>query len=555
MKEKILRKGNSWLKKEMRPYRASIFLLTAFSVLTTVLSLSFAYIVKFLIDSATNAQETLLWIFFAVLLGVLLIRIVLQTVSRYQAEKVRSQMVAHFRNKTFSKLLRTKYANLQAFHSGELSTRLTTDINEVVADTVGLTPAVVGMLVQCIGAIIALLTINPLFTVVYVVCGAIFGGIIALFRKGLKRRHKEVVEADGKARSFMQESLSSTMTIKAYNAEEKTSEKNQNNLLFYYKKRMKHNVLRSSMSGIFTLLSNFGLIFAVVWCSVTILNGNREYGSVLSIILLLMQLQHPFSAFSSILPAYSAREASAERLQELDNLPIEELQTDEDIQITYEKMDGILFDDVTFSYGRKDVFSYATMQIKKGDIVCLTGLSGVGKSTLFKLLLNVYSPTGGNVWLTNKEEKISLTSSHRNLFAYVPQANFLFSGTIYENLTFFADETAFENTDEKIKFALKTACAEFVWELPKGLQTVLTENGGGLSQGQMQRLALARAILSNRPILLLDEATSALDSETEERLLENLKNLQDKTCIIVTHRPSALKIADSVFNVENGKIN
>ena len=408
MKEKSLRKGNSWLKKEMRPYRASIFLLTAFSVITTVLSLSFAYIVKFLIDSATNAQETLLWFFSAVLLGVLLIRIALQTFSRYQAEKLRSQMVVYFRNKTFSKLLRTKYANLQAFHSGELSTRLTTDINEVVADTVGLTPAVVGMLVQCIGAIIALLTINPLFTVVYVVCGAIFGGIIALFRKGLKRRHKDVVEADGKARSFMQESLSSTMTIKAYNAEEKTSEKAQNNLFFYYKKRMKHNVLRSSMSGIFTLLSNFGLIFAVVWCSVTILNGNREYGSVLSIILLLMQLQHPFSAFSSILPAYSAREASAERLQELDNLPIEELQTDKDIQITYEKMDGILFDDVTFSYGRKDVFSHATMQIKKGDIVCLTGLSGVGKSTLFKLLLNVYSPTGGNVWLTNKEEKLAL---------------------------------------------------------------------------------------------------------------------------------------------------
>ena len=195
--------------------------------------------------------------------------------------------------------------------------------------------------------------------------------------------------------------------------------------------------------------------------------------------------------------------------------------------------------------------------IKKGEIVCLTGASGSGKSTIFKLLLNVYSPTQGDIRLKGdyaQENGMPLTAQERSLFAYVPQGNFLFSGTIYENLTFFADKKENEDLNIRVEKALQTACAEFVYELPQGLQTPLNENGGGLSEGQTQRLAVARAILSDRPILLLDEATSALDGETESRLLENIRALKDKTCLIVTHRPAALNIADRILTVEDGKI-
>jgi ATP-binding cassette subfamily B protein len=557
MEEKIaLQNGKAWLKKEIRPYRVFIVFLTVFSVVTTLLSLAFAYIVKFLIDSASNGQAQLLTVFSIVILGLLLIRIALQTFANYQAEKLRAKIVVDLRKKIFSKILRSNYASVQKYHSGELINRLTADIQEVAADSVGLLPALVGIAVQCVGAITALLTINPMFTAVYVVCGAIFGGVMALFRKHVKKSHKEVLETDGSVRSFMQESITSTMTLKAYSAEDKTLAKADDYTSAYYEKRMKRNVLRSSMSAVFTLLSNFGLIFAVVWCSIIVLNGSREYGSILSIILLLMQLQHPFSAFSSIMPAYYARQASGERLQEIDAFPCEDISKGSNGEdIPYESVSSFSVENVSFSYGRESIFNDASCSLKKGDIVCLTGASGAGKSTIFKLLLNVYAPLEGGIYaVATTGEKTLISAKHRELFAYVPQGNFLFSGTIYENLTFFCDETDGDTLQEKVKAALQTACADFVWDLPQGLQTPLGEKGVGLSEGQTQRLAVARAILSNRPVLLLDEATSALDSETEQKLLQNIKALNDKTCLIVTHRPAALEIADSILSVENGKI-
>jgi ATP-binding cassette subfamily B protein len=170
-------------------------------------------------------------------------------------------------------------------------------------------------------------------------------------------------------------------------------------------------------------------------------------------------------------------------------------------------------------------------------------------------LLNVFQPTQGEITLQGDfDEKHLLTAKDRGLFAYVPQGNFLFSGTIYENLSFFSNETDEAVLQSKIHDALHTACADFVYELPQRLQTVLTERGGGLSEGQLQRLAVARALLSDRPILLLDEATSALDGDTERALLENIAALQMKTCLIVTHRPKALELADTVLQIENGKI-
>ena len=265
-----------------------------------------------------------------------------------------------------------------------------------------------------------------------------------------------------------------------------------------------------------------------------------------------MQFQQPLSGFSSLLPAYYALQASGERLAELDELPCEILDFEER-GLAYSEIKKIVFDGVGFTYGRETVLEHATCEINKSEIVCLTGASGTGKSTLFKLLLGIYRPTEGEIYLQGDATE-RLTAAYRSLFAYVPQGNFLFSGTIYENLTFFCDETDNEAIADKIKSALQTACAEFVWELPEGLNTSLTEHGGGLSEGQLQRLAVARAILSDRPILLLDEATSALDGDTEKALLENVKNLQDKTCLIVTHRPAALAIADGVLHIENRMI-
>lgn len=558
-KEKATQSAKIWLKKETRPYGKGIFGLTVLSVFSVLFSLAFAYMVRYTVNSADEKNKKALLLFSLCLLALVLCRIFCKTLDGFFSEKLRSKMYCGMRARLYSKILRSDYGKIhETYHSGELMNRLTADVQEVAVDTVGFVPTLAGMLVQCGGAIIALLTLNWRFTLLYVVCGVVFGGLAGLFRNKLKLRHKEVLRTDGEVRSYMQEGLGSVLTVKAYGVEERSYKKVNELSDVYYEKRMKRNVLRAMMNALFALLSNSGLILAVVLCSITIYRSpDADYGAMLSIILLLMQMQQPLTAFSSVIPVYYTRLASGERLAELDELP-----TDEGVEInkcanTYENLRAISFDNVDFTYGRERVFDNANARINKGEIVCLTGPSGAGKSTIFKLLLSVYRPTGGKVTVcgvSDDEKSVELSAEHRALFAYVPQGNFLFSGTIYENLTFFAPDSEPEQQKAEINAALKTACAEFVYDLPQGLQTPLLEKGAGLSEGQLQRLAVARAILSQRPILLLDEATSALDSETEKTLLENIKGLQGKTCLIVTHRPAALQIADHVFYVENGKI-
>ena len=548
MKNKANEQGKVWLNREMRPYRVSVAFLTCLTIFGTLFSLAFAYLIRYLINSATNEDKGMLLLFSAVLLAILLAKIVLQTINSYYSEKARAKIVADLRTKTFTKLLRADYGAFQKYHSGDLLTRITSDIAEIATDYVGLLPALVGLAVQCVGAIAALMTLDPLFTGIYVVCGVLGGLISAFFRKRLKRYHKDFMQADGESRSFIQEGLTSALTFKAYGAERKIGEKAQRLSDAYYGKRMKRNVLRTCMNAVFSLLSNVGLIFAVVWCSVGLLTGRiTEFGTVLSIVLLLNQLQHPFSAVSSIVPVYYAQIASAERMDEIDALPMEETKSQ---AIAYDDLRLLEVENVSFNYGRERVIENATATIEKGSIVCITGQSGSGKSTLFKLLLRVYEPTEGDLFAVVGDEKVRLSCDTRNLFAYVPQGNFLFSGTIYDNVVFFSDNP----TDEDVDRALKAACAEFVYELPDGLHTLLLERGAGLSEGQMQRLAIARALLSNRPVLLFDEATSALDSETEERLLQNVKAMENKTCILVTHRPAALAIADRILDIQDGKV-
>ncbi len=548
--EKASARGKIWLRRELRQYRGSILFLTLLTAVTTLASLGFAFTTRYLINSASKGNKRGLIVFSCVLLALLLVRIATQTIVRYYSEKTRAKIVRDLRAKLYREVLRTDYAQMQRYHSGELLQRLTGDLQEVASISVGLLPSLVGMLTQCVGAIVALLTTNPLFTLVYVVCGGVFGGMAALFRKQIKARQKEVLEADGKSRSYMQEGFSSIMTVKAYGAEEKSAQTNTTLADAYYQKRIKRGRLSASMQAIFTLMSNFGLIFAIVWCSISVLHGNTDYGTILSVILLLMQFQHPLSGFSSIMPAYYARLTSGERLAEIEDLGKEPYTPRPCDTAVYADLRTVVMKNVSFQYDRDWVLANANLRINKGEIVCLTGASGGGKSTIFKLLLRIFTPNDGEVYLEFPSEQKTIGVEDRALFAYVPQGNFLFSGSIYENLTLFAEEKTL--TDEKIRSALEIADATFAYELPNGLQTVLLEKGEGLSEGQLQRLAIARAILSDRPILLLDEATSALDNETEKRVLQNIRRLQNKTCLIVTHRTAAMEIADRVLRLQEG---
>lgn len=239
---------------------------------------------------------------------------------------------------------------------------------------------------------------------------------------------------------------------------------------------------------------------------------------------------------------------------EIENLPEEESSNADDVDVpsAYRDLRALQFDHIDFRYDRDVILDHTSLTINKGDFVAITGISGIGKSTLLKLLLGVFPTQDGSIYLEMADGSHIPADKHtRRLFAYVPQGNMLLSGTILDNLKFINSDA----TDEEVQRAVEIACADtFINELPQGLMTVIGERGMGLSEGQVQRLAIARSLLSKSPVLLLDEATSALDEETEHRFLKNLKALQNVTCIIVSHKKAALRICNKHVRIEDCKI-
>ena len=291
-----------------------------------------------------------------------------------------------------------------------------------------------------------------------------------------------------------------------------------------------------------------GLSFKDTW---QMLLGQMTFGSLTAVIQLVNQIQTPFVSLSAVLPTYIAMLASAERLMELDEIQGEAAPIRENPEYLYRRMDAICARKLSFSYDRDQVLRDASFSLPKGAFAVITGPSGIGKSTLLKLLLGIFRSGSGSLYIKCGNRKVTLDRSTRRLFAYVPQGNLLLSGTLRENLTIVNPGA----TEEALRQAIHVSAMEdFLPQLPQGLDTVLGESGAGLSEGQAQRLAIARAVLGGAPILLLDECTSALDEATEEKVLKRLKALPDRTCIAVTHRPAALKLCTWRLEVSGGKI-
>jgi ATP-binding cassette subfamily B protein len=301
----------------------------------------------------------------------------------------------------------------------------------------------------------------------------------------------------------------------------------------------------------YNFIFSAGYLFALIYGCVMILDKTLTYGALSAILQLVNNVQVPFMSLSNVMPKYYATVASAERLMEIEEIESEKNRKYLDAVKTYEKLNGIIVRDLTFTYDRDKVLDDASFYINKGDFIMIEGSSGVGKSTLIKLMLGVYNTDSGEILLDLEGEQVPIDSSCRTLFSFVPQGNMIFSGTLKDNVTFINDLAS----EEEINKALEVSCAsDFIKELPSGLDTVVGENGVGLSEGQIQRIAIARAVLCNAPIILLDEATSALDELTEKRVLHNLRELKDITLIIISHKKAAANICNRRIKIENKKI-
>lgn len=539
-----------WLSSVTGKRRLYIFFLLLIQGLLGASSVGYAVILRHAIDKAVDkdGQGFVFWLVMSILL--VTTQITLRAVYRWLEELSRATIENSFKKRLFKHLLNGDYAQISATHSGEWMNRLTSDTVVVADGLVQIVPNLVGMGVKMLGALALILFYLPKFGSLMIVGGLLIAGCTLVFRKQLKKLHRKIQEADGSFRSFTQENLASLMIVKAFVKEREIANLSADKMEQHKHARMRKNHFSNLCNIGFAVAMNGVYLIGFTVSGYGIINGTLSYGTLMAVLQLITQVQSPFANITGYLPKYYAMLVSAERLIEVEKTYADdtEILPLKSASEAYDKLKSIAINSLTFSYhnAEEKVLDGFSLDIHKGDYIALTGLSGCGKSTLLKLLMCIYHPDNGEIRLNLNDTTDTLDTKYRRLFAYVPQGNFLMSGTIKEIITFYADT----GDNSAVWDALHIACAdEFVKELADGLNTVLGERGVGISEGQMQRIAIARVIYSGNPILLLDEATSALDEQTEAKLLENLKSLTDKTVLIITHRQKALEICNRMIKI------
>ncbi len=541
-----------WLSARSKSQRLNVVLLILANAFFSVLSVAFAFAVKMIIDGAVggNKKEIIGGSIFIV--SVVALQFLFRIIVNGLTEHIRGKLEMAYKSHVFSETLNKRYDKITLYHSGELLNRLSSDVSVVAEGVTSIIPSVVAAVVRLVCAVVALVMLDWVFAAAFAACGAMVFVTIAMLRGKLKSLHKTAQETDGKVRSFMQESIENVLAVKVFSVNGKICDKSDELQRENFKVKMRRKNYSVTGNAVYNFIFSAGYLFALIYGAAKIYNDPAfTYGSLSAILQLVNNVQVPFASLSSVFPKYYSMVASAERLIEIENLENEPRAQSVNADEVYSGMSAIRARDLCFSYGRTPVFENAELDINKGEFVVITGVSGIGKSTLLKLLLGVYEPSGGKIYIDCGKRTIAAGADVRPLYSYVPQGNMLFSGTLRDNVTFVNDKA----TEEEINRALEIACADsFVSELPNGLDTVVGENGTGLSEGQIQRVAIARAMLVGAHVLLLDEATSALDEETEERLLCNLKKLKDVTLIIISHKKAAFSVCDKEITVKKGKI-
>ena len=540
-----------WLAKQVRRRIPAILVMTAAQVGNALLSVIFALGSRGVIDSAVSGdKEAFLKACLyqaAIIVGIL----ICLTVLRHLHDRLQADLERDWKQRLLHGLLHGDYAAVSSYHSAELLNRLNNDVAKVSDGILTVVPSTAGMVTRLLAAVVVLGALDIKFMLLIMVLGIAAIAATALMRRHLKELNKKVSDHDGKVSGFLQETMEKLLMVQAMDVAPEMERRTDILLEDRYEiQRKRKNVSLFANAGVSIMYYGAGFL-ALGWCAWRMLQGQMSFGSLTAVIQLVSQLQTPFANLSGVMPQYISMVASAERLMELESIQGEPAPAAESPKELYHRMEAIHAEGLTFSYDRDVLLRNAAFSLPKGAFAVVTGPSGIGKSTLLKLLLGIFRPDSGGVYLDCGTENIRLERSTRRLFAYVPQGNLLLSGTLRENLTIARPDA----DEEAIRQAVYvSAMDEFLPGLPLGLDTVLGESGAGLSEGQAQRLAIARAVLSGAPILLLDECTSALDADTEHKVLQRIRELPDRTCIAVTHRPGAVALCDWRLEVGDGKI-
>lgn len=533
-----------WLWNAWRGNRTQAVLNAVIGLLSVVISLGQVRAVQHAIDVASHVIDgSLYW---AVgIIGILILcgfglNIASVWVQNILGIKAQNRM----QQQLLDRILRSEWEGREKFHSGDVLNRLEIDVNTVVNFLTQTIPSAVSILAMFIGAFVYLFSMDKMLAMITIIIVPAFVLVSKVYVAQMRHLTRKVRTSDSKVQSVLQETIQNRMLIKTLESVSYMVER-----LEYTQRELRGNVIRRTKFSVFSnVVMNLGFasgyLLAFLWAAIRMYNHSLTFGGMTAFLQLVARIQGPARNLMSLIPAAVGVFTASERLMELEENPLEEQGT----PIRLDDPCGIRLDNVVYSYDDDEgkVISHLTFDFPPGTCTAVVGETGAGKTTLVRLLLSLIHPQEGSLEIYNQHESKSLSSRTRANFDYVPQGNTLMSGSIRDNLRL----GKLDASDEEMYQALELACAGFVKDLPKGLDSSVQEAGIGLSEGQAQRICIARAILRDRGILLFDEATSALDPETEEQLLKRLLANNGKTIIFITHRQAVLKYVNRTLRIE-----
>lgn len=533
-----------WLWKVWRGNRLQTILNASMGMATVVVSLAQVWAVKRAIDVASGSVEGSIYWAVALMGGLVLIDFVINISSVWIRNVLGVKAQNRMQQYMLDRILRSEWNGRERRHSGDVINRLESDVSNVVTFITETLPNTLSVVLLFFGAFAYLFTLDRLLAVITVALLPLFVVLSKVYVRRMRHLTRQVRNSDSQVQSVLQETIQHRVLIKTLESDDAMVGKLEST-----QSQLRRNVIQRTR---FSLLSNFILNFgfsltyliAFLWAAVRMSMHTLSFGGMTAYLQLVNRIQSPARNLSRIVPAFVSVFTAAERLMELEEPPLEE-QGD---PIVVEAPCGVKLDDVSYGYNDGDgrVIDHLSFDFRPGTCTAILGETGAGKTTLIRLILALLRPQEGEISLYHADgDGQQLSPRMRCNFVYVPQGNTLMSGTIRDNLLM-GSPTA---TDDEMYDALHQACADFVSQLPDGLDTRCSESGAGLSEGQAQRIAIARALLRNRPVMLFDEATSALDIETERRLLANVLGSRQHTIIFITHRPAVVEYCDEVLRL------
>ena len=534
-----------WLWNAWRGNQLQAILNASIGLLSVGVSLGHVWAMKRAIDVASGTVEGNLYWAVGVMAVLILLDFALNIAGTWVRNILGIKAQNRMQQRMLDRLLRAEWKGRNHHHSADILNRLEFDVNNVVNFLTETIPSTLSVLAMFIGAFLYLFSMDKVLAVIVIGIFPMFLAVSIIYVGQMRHLTRQVRDSDSKVQSVLQETIQHRMLIKTLESDSAMVERLGNT-----QSELRHRVVRRTKFSVFSnMVVNFGFAFgylvAFLWAAIRMSAHTLSFGGMTAFLQLVNRIQGPARNLTKLVPAFVSVFTAAERLMELEEDPLEEQGT----PIYIKAPCGIRLQNVGYAYedgGGDKVIDGLSFDFKPGSCTAILGETGAGKTTLVRMILALVQPQDGKIEIYHGSTHQALSPLHRCNFVYVPQGNTLMSGTIRENLRL----GKLDATDEEMLHALHVSCADFVNDLPDGLNTLCSEQGGGLSEGQAQRIAIARSLLRDRSVMLFDEATSALDPDTERQLLNNILSAHDKTIIFITHRPAVIDYCDQTLKLE-----